>query len=351
MSSPRSSRFNAFRMLVATRILEFFRESEVLFWNFVFPIILAVGLGIAFRNRPAEASPVGILDGRGATDAVAALRKAPLVKPMVESEQEAERTLRLGRVDVVLVVKDDGSYEYHFDPSRPEAVVAKARVVDALERAAGRKDLLTARDQAVSETGGRYIDFLIPGMIGMNLMTGGMWGVGFNLVDMRIKKLLKRFLATPMRRADFMLSVLTVRLISMVVEVTFLLVFGWLAFGLKVRGNPFSIFAVGLLGSLSFGGLGLLIASRARRIEGVMGLMNVVTMPMYICSGVFFSSERFPQATQPLIRALPLTALNDALRGIILEGTPLSAQAARLGVLAFWGAVGFIVGLKVFRWT
>jgi ABC-type multidrug transport system permease subunit len=351
MSSARSTRFAAFRMLVFTRILEFFRESEVIFWNFVFPIVLAVGLGMAFRNRPAEPSPVGIVDGPGAAGAAAALQKGALLKPIVESEDEAGRTLRLGRVDLVLAVRGDGSYEYRFDPSRPEAVVAKARVADALERAAGRKDLLSAEDRTVSETGGRYIDFLIPGMIGMNLMTGGMWGVGFNLVDMRIKKLLKRFLATPMRRADFMLSILTVRIISMVVEVTFLLLFGWLAFGLKVRGSPWNVFAIGLLGSLSFGGLGLLIASRARRIEGVMGLMNVVTMPMYICSGVFFSSERFPQAVQPLIRALPLTALNDALRGIILEGTPLSAQAARIGILVFWGAVGFVVGLKIFRWT
>jgi ABC-type multidrug transport system permease subunit len=338
-------------MLVATRMLEFFRESEVVFWNFIFPIILSVGLGIAFRNRAPEASIVMIVDSPRATSVASALRDAPLVKASLSPEAEAFRALRLGKADLVVVPRVEGGVEYRYDGSRPESVVARSRADDALERAAGRGDLVPAKDRVVMETGGRYIDFLIPGIMGMNLMTGGMWGVGFTLVDMRIKKLLKRFMATPMRRPDFILAMMTVRILSMVVEVSFLLIFGWLAFGIVVRGSLPAVYAVGLLGALSFGGMGLLVGSRATRIEGVMGLMNVVTMPMYVCSGVFFSSERFPAALQPLIRALPLTALNDVLRGVILEGAPLWTLWSRLGVLALWGGVSFMLGLRLLRWT
>jgi ABC-2 type transport system permease protein len=346
-----STRWDAFGALCKTRLLEFFRESEVVFWSFVFPIILSVGLGIAFRNRPAEASAVVVIESPRAEGVAAALHAAPLVKEVIRSEEEAAQALRLGKADLLVYPRGESSLEYRYDPSRPESVVARSRVDDALQRAAGRKDLVVASDQPVTQSGGRYIDFLIPGIIGMNLMSGGMWGVGFYLVDMRIKRLLKRLLATPMRRADFMLATMAVRILSMFVEVTFLLLFGRLAFGLVVRGNYLSIVALGMLGALCFGGMGLLVAARARRIEGVMGLMNVVMMPMFVCSGIFFSWERFPVAVQPVIRLLPLTALNDALRGLILEGTPLSAQTARIGVLLLWGGLSFVLGLKFFRWT
>jgi len=266
-------------------------------------------------------------------------------------EAQALADLRRGRVDVVVRKGAAGEIEYQLDPSRPEATIARGRVDDALQRAAGRKDPEATRDVAFSEPGGRYIDFLMPGILGMNIMSGGMWGVGFNLVDMRIKKLLKRLVATPMRRSDFMASIVLMRIAFMVIEASFVLGFGWLAFGVPFRGSPLAVFAIGALGALCFGGIGLLLASRARRIEAVMGLMNVVTMPMLIASGVFFSADRFPAALQPLIQALPLTALNDALRAVVLEGAPLASQVTRLLVLAFWGALSFAVGLRLFRWN
>jgi ABC-type multidrug transport system permease subunit len=350
MSDRPSTRLDGFRALCSTRFLEFFRESEVVFWSFIFPIILSVGLGIAFRNRPVESSQVVVTDGPRAEELMGVLRSAPLLKATVSSEADGARALRMGKADLV-VSASAGPPEYQFDPSRPESVVARSRVDDALQAAAGRKDLLSAKDRPITESGGRYIDFLIPGIIGMNIMSGGMWGVGFYLVDMRIKRLLKRLLATPMRRTDFMLATMSVRIASMFVEMTFVLLFARFVFGVVVRGNYFSIFGLGALGALAFGGMGLLVAARPKRIEGVMGLMNVVTMPMFVCSGIFFSWERFPAVVQPVIRLLPLTALNDALRGLILEGTPLAAQWPRLAVLFLWGATSFILGLKLFRWT
>jgi ABC-type multidrug transport system permease subunit len=148
----------------------------------------------------------------------------------------------------------------------------------------------------------------------MNLMNSGMWGIGFALVEMRQRKLLKRYLATPMRRGDFLLALTSSRLVLMLIELGLLLGFGVLAFHMQIAGSIASILLLATVGALSFSGIGLLTASRAQKIETVSGLINVVMMPMWIFSGVFFSYERFPAIVQPFIQALPLTALNDALR-------------------------------------
>lgn len=345
------TRLRAFAALCFVRFREFHRESEVVFWSFIFPILLSVCLGLAFRNRPPAPSAVAVIVGPTATELRTALEKGPLLEVRTVDEAQALADLRQGRVDLVVRKGEGSAAEYQLDPSRPEAAIARGRVDDALQRAAGRQDPMATRDVSFSEPGGRYIDFLMPGILGMNVMSGGMWGVGFNLVDMRIKKLLKRLVATPMRRSDFLGSIVLMRIAFMVVEATFVLGFGHLAFGVPFRGSLLAVFAIGALGAICFGGMGLLVASRARRIEAVMGLMNVVMMPMFIASGVFFSADRFPARLQPLIRALPLTALNDALRAVVLEGAPLASQAARLLVLVAWGGLSFAVGLRLFRWS
>jgi len=224
-------------------------------------------------------------------------------------------------------------------------------VNDAMQAAAGRKDALPTSDNASSEPGARYIDFLIPGLLGMNLMNSGMWGIGFALVEMRQRKLLKRFLATPMRRSDFLLALASSRLALMMIELALLLGFGVLAFQMRVMGSWVSILVISTVGALSFGGLGLLTASRAQKIETVSGLINVVMMPMWMFSGVFFSYDRFPAIIQPLIKVLPLTALNDALRATILGGASLAAQGTRLLILLLWGSLSYLLALRWFRWT
>ena len=261
------------------------------------------------------------------------------------------KAFHYGKFDVVVEPKADGSYELYCDPARPESVYARLFVVDTLEAAVGRIDKLQVVSSASSEPGSRYIDFLIPGLIGMSLMNSGMWGVGFSLVDMRQRKLLKRFLATPMRRSDFLLAVMSSRLVLMVIEVGLLVVFGILVFHMPVAGSFISLAVVGSIAAIAFGGVGLLTACRAQKIESVSGLINVVMMPMWIFSGVFFSYEHFPAAALPFIKALPLTALNDALRAIILEGASLPSQSVRLLILALWGGVSFVLALRWFRWT
>jgi ABC-type multidrug transport system permease subunit len=297
---------------------------------------------------------VAIVAGTQAQNVEAMLRRSPLFatsKISIIDADVAQNGFRLGKYDLVIAPDGNGGYQYRYDPARPESVLALSQVDDALQSAAGRKDAVATTAVTSSEPGSRYIDFLIPGLLGMNLMNSGMWGIGFALVDMRQRKLLKRFVATPMRRGDFLLALMSSRLILMVIEVGLLLVFGVFAFHMRVLGSVFSIALLGAVGSLCFGAVGLLTASRARKIESVSGLINLVMMPMWIFSGVFFSYERFPAVVQPLIKLLPLTALNDALRATILEGTPLFHQWPRLLVLGLWGVVSFALALKWFRWT
>src|ERR1700685_1390141 len=350
----RNGRWSGYAKLLMIRMLELKREPEVVFWVFVFPLLLALGLGIAFRNTPApSASPVAIVAGAQAQSVEAMLRRSPLFATSTISiidADAAQNGFRLGKYELVIASAGDGGYQYRYDPARPESVLARSQVDNALQSAAGRKDAVATTAVTSSEPGSRYIDFLIPGLLGMNLMNSGMWGIGFALTDMRQRKLLKRFLATPMRRGDFLLALMSSRLILMVIEVGLLLIFGVFAFHMRVLGSV-SIAALGALGSLCFGSVGLLTASRARTIESVTGLINLVMMPMWILSGVFFSYERFPAVMQPLIKLLPLTALNDALRATILEGTPLLHQWSRLLVLGLWGVVCFALALKWFRWT
>jgi ABC-2 type transport system permease protein len=355
----RNGRWSGYRHLLWARILELKREPEVVFWVFVFPLLLAAGLGIAFRNKPADITSVVVIEGAGAEKTLAMLQslaksspnKGSTIRATVLDRDAALNGFHFGKFDLAIELNPDGSYTYYYDPARPESVLSRAEIDAALQSAAGRKDVLATSSQSSSEPGSRYIDFLIPGLLGMNLMNSGMWGVGFALVEMRQRKLLKRFVATPMRRSDFLLALTSSRLVLMVIEVGLLLGFGVLVFHMRVEGSILSVVLLGSLGAVTFGGVGLLTACRAQKIESVSGLINLVMMPMWIFSGVFFSYERFPAMAQPFIKALPLTALNDALRATIIEGASLGSQSGRLLVLAIWGGVSFVLALRWFRWT
>jgi ABC-2 type transport system permease protein len=353
-SARANGRWSGYSHLLMARMLELKREPEVVFWVFVFPLLLALGLGIAFRNKPGDAVNVAIVGAKGWKDAEALLERSPqheMFKDKVVDAEAAQQGFRLGKFDIVVEPDENGGVTYRYDPARPESVLARSELNDALQASAGRKEVVATTAIASSEPGSRYIDFLIPGLLGMNLMNSGMWGIGFALVDMRQRKLLKRFVGTPMRRGDFLLALASSRLILMIIEVGLLLVFGVLFFHMRVLGSVATIALIAAIGSLTFGGVGLLTASRAQKIESVSGLINLVMMPMWIFSGVFFSYERFPTIIHPLIKALPLTALNDALRASILEGTPLIHQWPRILIMLLWGGISFGLALKWFRWT
>lgn len=352
VTTDRARTYWPLAQLILARLREFYREPEAVFWVYGFPILLVVGLGIAFRNQPVERITVDVEAGPAAQAIVKALSAQEKFSPRTVTPEEGRLHLRTGRTDLVVrSMSGDGvKYEYAFDPTRPPSVLAHSAVDDALQRAAGRKDLVEVSVHEFDEPGGRYIDFLVPGLLGMSLMGGGLWGVGFVTVDMRIRKLLKRFLATPMRKTDFLAGVMISRLLFLVPEVLVLLTFSWLVFGVVIYGNLLSVIFLILLGAITFAGLGLLVASRAKTVEAVSGLMNLVMLPMWLLSGIFFSSDRFPEAAQPFIKLLPLTALNNALRAVMQEGASLASQWQEVGLLSVWAIVTFALAIKLFRW-
>jgi ABC-2 type transport system permease protein len=382
---PKRQTMHPLAELTLTRVREFVREPEVIFWVFIFPVLLACALGIAFRNTVPEKIRIAVEgDGKSVVVAqvVAALERSEDVVPVVLGQEEAARALRTGNVALVVRVtgsqisdpksqisdprpkiSDSGSQisdkvsqdahpplVYRYDPTRPESRTAKLAVDNALWRAKGTVNGLNARDETVAEVGARYIDFLIPGLIGLNLMGSGMWGIGFAIVSARGKKLLKRFAATPMRRSHYLLSFMLSRLIFLALEVAALVAFARLVFGVVVHGSLIDVAVCAIVGALAFSGLGLLVAARPRTVEGVSGLMNFVMLPMWLLSGTFFSAARFPQWFQPIIKALPLTALNDVLRAVMNDGVPLASHWTQLAIVLAWGLVSFVVALRIFRW-
>ena len=340
--------------LTLSKAREFVREPAALFWVYGFPLLLALALGFAFRESPQSKIRVELAPAEGVTpariavvrDLLASDAKLEIVEPV---DGDWAKRLRSGNVEAVVSPHMEGGeprIEVWHEARRAESMTAKYAVESALKQPSG----VSVSERNLDETGTRYIDFLMPGLIGINLLGGGLFGVGFSIVDMRVRKLLKRFLATPLAPRDFLISILTSRLIFTIPEVLALTLFGHFVFGVTNHGSWAAWLVIVALSAFAFSGMGLLIASRAKTIETASGLMNLAMLPMYVVSGVFFSSERFPEAAQPIIKLLPLTATNNSLRAIMNEGKGLGELGPEMLVLLGWGIGSFVVALKIFRW-
>jgi ABC-2 type transport system permease protein len=343
------SRSHPLWQLLLMRLRALWREPSALFWVFVFPLLLSIALGIAFRNQGLVQLSVAVVEAPQAAQVEAALRGAAGLRAERMDLAAARRALASAKVALVVVPGD--SPRLLVDPNVPEGRTARLLALDALQRAAGRRDAVLVAEEHVSTPGARYIDFLIPGLLGFGLMSSSVWGVGWSLVQMRMGKLLKRLVATPMRRSHLLLSFLLSRLLLAAAETAFFLVFARVLFDVRVAGSLLDYGTLAMAGALSFGGLGLLVATRADNAETANGLMNLATLPMIVVSGVFFSASNFPGWMQPLIQALPLTALNDGLRAIAIDGSSLWEQSSRLLLLGGWGLLSFVVALRFFRWS
>ena len=341
----------AVRELTLTRVRVMAREPEVIFWVFAFPLLLALGLGIAFRDPPPTPIAIAVEAGTAAEVHVAALVESDDVAPVLMQADAAHDALRRGEVALVVGGSADRpGVVLRYDPSRPEGRTARAITDAALQIGAGAERPVSIRVDEVRQRGARYIDWLIPGLIGFNLLSTSLWAIGFYVVQMRSNRQLKRLVATPMRRRDFLLAQMLARMAFVVIEVPVLLIFAFFVFGVRIEGSPGALALLLIGGTLSFSGLGLLAAARPRTVEGVSGIINVILMPMVVVSGVFFSASRFPDAVQPLIRALPLTALNDGLRAIMNDGQPLTALGVEIAVLGVWPLISYAAALRWFRW-
>jgi len=351
MAEPSERRPHPVVELTLMRLRELWREPGALFWTFGFPVVLSLALGIAFRARGPDPVVVGAVPGIG-PEVHRALAAAKIQVRDLDGVA-AERELRAGRVSLLLLppAGPGQPLAFRFDPARAEARTARATVNGILQRASGQTEPQPVRDDEVHEPGARYIDFLVPGLLAMNLMSGSMWGVAWVIVQMRTRKLLKRLLAAPMKRQHLMLSIGLARLLIIPLELIVILAFARVVFAVEVAGSYLALFAVALGGSAAFAAIAIAVASRAQNSETVSGLMNLIMMPMFITSGVFFASSNFPDVLQPAIRALPLTAMCDGMRAVMIDGAGLLGVLPSLGILALWGVPAFLLGLRYFRWS
>jgi ABC transporter DrrB family efflux protein len=354
-----SGRWRPVRQLFLARVREFCREPAAIFWVYGFPLFLVIGLGLAFSGgeaeTPAFTGPVkSVVAVQNASPSAESLLHEVLesagLTAVYGSAEECRRLLAAGKAGLI-IVPHDGSYEYIFDPHRPESLIARYKVDALIQQRQAGAAAAPIRERRVSQPGERYIDFLIPGLMGLNLMGGGLWGVGYTIVDMRVRKLLKRLLATPMRRSDFLLAIVGSRLVFLLPEMLVLTLVGCWGFGMPIRGDLATLALVIVAGGAAFAGIGLLAASRTANTEVITGVINLLMLPMWMLSGTFFSSSRFPEALQPLIRALPLTQANDALRAVILDGATLPMVAGPIAILVGWAVVSFLLALLLFRWV
>ena len=334
--------------MTLVRLREYLREPEALFWSFLFPILMTCALGVAFSSSSAARIIVGIVETADNNAVTTALQHDARFTIRRVATNDVDREVRDGTVAVVVIPGSPPTYRY--DEARSESQAARLAVDAALQRAAGRVDAFTAVEHPVSAVGSRYIDWVIPGLLGMGIMSTGMWSVGFSIATARNRKLLKRFAATPMVRGYFLASFVGSRFVFLALEAVVLMGFAWLAFGVTVQGSLLTFSIVCIVGALTFGGMALLVASRAKSVEALSGLMNFVMLPMWLLSGIFFASSNFPDPIQPFIQALPLTALIDALRGVTNNGATLTGVVTDLGILAAWGVTSFVAALKLFLW-
>ncbi len=353
-------RAESLKQLTLARFREFIREPEAVFWTFVFPLLLAGGLAIAFRDKPPERPIIAVLSD-GATAPIAAkllsAASAPdsLIAVRTIPADSSAHVLRTGTAALVVAVNGVDSagtprIEYRYDPARPEARAARQAVDDALQRALGRHDAYVATEVTARDVGSRYIDFFLPGLLAMSIMGSSIWSLVFAIVTQRKQKLLKRLVATPMSRLEYLLSFVLFRLMFLGVEVAFLLGFGTLVLGVPIRGSIITVLLIAFVGAAAFGSIGLLVSSRAKTIEAASGLTNLIMMPMWITSGVFFAASNFPKVVQPVVQALPLTALVNALRAVMLQGASFTGVLPQLTLLAAYLIVCLTLALRLFRW-
>jgi len=332
---------------IKVRWLEFKREPSALGWVVCMPIFWMVILGYAFSNPKPEVYGVGVIDGSkvGDTEVAETLQKSAQIKLRHGNDADLETRFRRGEIALV-VSATDGSLKFELDPTNPEASRARFFVDDLLQRSQGRVDTITSTSENRTVRGGRYVDFLIPGLLGLSVMSTGLFGVGMSIVSNRKENLLKRYLATPMRPGTYLLSHVFGRFISLAIEFVAIIGSGFLIFGFGIEGSWLAFLAFAILGAACFTAMAMLAAARTKSLPTISGIANLLSIFMTMSSGVFFSKNNFPDSIVPFLDLIPLTALNDALRKIALEGAGFSENLRELLVLC---VVTTVCGISA-RW-
>jgi ABC-2 type transport system permease protein len=362
---------NQLFQLILAQFKETIREPAVLFWGIIFPILMSLGLGVAFTNKSdvihnlAIVGPVPpMLDsllfehGQSAKKGIETIQKITMPNSKIGNSififhkmawNEAMVQLKRGQVNVIIQM-ENGDIKYNFDPSNPEAQLSYFKLSNLINN----HDLLNPESQRNIEPltvkGTRYIDFLVPGLIALGVISSSMWGISYNIIERRSKKLLRRMVATPMKKSNFLISMMAVRLMMNLLEASLLIFFTWLTFGITIQGNIPALFTVFIAGNIAFAGIAVFVSSNTSKTEVGNGLINVVTMPMMVLSGIFFSYHNFPEWSISFIQKLPLTMMADGMRSIFNEGAGWTEIALPTSIMFLTGVVFFTAGLKIFKW-
>ncbi len=368
--------------LISANFKELIREPGVLFWGIVFPILMSLGLGIAFTGKKDVVTTIAVTGQNRLvyrpTDSSSVIRRFLVAnKSIVEKDkngrisckltipddklgnttfifqamewQQAMVLIKRGNINIILD-EGNGAVQYHFDPMNPDAQLTYLKLTRLFNTAGVATGKTNSGIKPLTVSGTRYIDFLIPGLIAMGVMMSSMWGVCYAIIERRSKKLLRRMVATPMKRSNFLIALITVRVLMNFVEAGLLFLFAWLAFHITVQGNLAALFVLFLAGNFAFAGISIFISSHTAKTEIGNGLINALSMPMMVLSGIFFSYHNFPEWSISTIQKFPLTLLADGMRSIMIEGAGIAETALPAVILSLIGLVFFIAGMKIFRW-
>ncbi len=355
--------------LISINYKEFLREPGILFWSLVFPVLMAWVLGIAFTKRAESVQTIAFVsspaldtpldDFLDETEELKAANHTIYQKTFDNklgkltfrlfpaTTDSAILMLKRGQTSLILQEQGD-SIVYMLDPQN-----AEARLNYLVLSAAINHDPLVYNTEAVkilSQSGTRYVDFLIPGLLALGIMNGFLWGIGYTLIEIRTKKLLRRMVAAPMKKSIFIFSHFFSRLTLSAFEAIVLLCFAWLYFRIQIQGSIPAFILIFLAGSFCFAGIAILMGSRTSSSRVGNSLINVITLPMMILSGIFFSYHNFPEVVIPVIQKLPLTLLADSLRGIMTEGTGIRENISAVVILSGIGTICFFLGLRIYKW-
>lgn len=356
--------------LIIVQFKEFFREPGILFWSFLFPILMALGLGFAFSEKPikyktvayVEANTSDVHEFKGYMDKNGVKRSAQNTyefdfgsektgftkyKVCVVSWEQAVKMLKQGKVDLIMDEKE-GKIQYNYDPLNSEAQLTYLQLTGFFS--GNQIKTQEVQIKPLTQKGTRYIDFLIPGLLAMNLMMSTMWGISYNLIEKRSRKLLRRLIATPMKQSDFLIAQLIARFALSFIEAVILFTFAKLFFQIPVEGSLFTAIVIFTAGMICFTGLAILSSCRVSNTNVGNGIVNLVVMPMMIMSGIFFSYHGFPDFMIPIIQKLPLTMIADSIRGVFIEGSTLQELLSPILILTSSGIIFLAIGLKLFKW-
>jgi ABC-type multidrug transport system permease subunit len=340
--------------LLLVNFRTFFREPAILFWAVFFPIIMAWVLGIAFSNKGESLRTIYVTGGPEIHEKITGEKvlaeetgNPVRIKFQKTSEAEAVKAIKRGVIVIYIEARKD-SLIYYFDPMNSDAQLTHLILERYLSGnpESGSKSSISP----LKAKGTRYIDFLIPGLIALGIMNSCIWGIGWSLIETRMKKLLRRMVATPMKKSVFLSSYIVTRIILGAFEIALLLIFARLYFGTEIEGNLFAFIIVFLAGIFAFSGIAILVASRTAKTEIANGLVNAVTLPMMILSGIFFNYHNFPDWAIPVIQVLPLTLIADSIRSVFIEAAGLTDIIKPVVILLVTGTITFIIGLRSFKW-